>query len=220
MARIALDIEAGQVSAELARRGIPSNTRVHVEVDLVSASELPMSAIAQTGKGPDWLTDEPDFYSDADLVQRNRSTSIQEWPSRLTLNSSSLELQFLSRLNEPKRRQLGSGGFGRQATRLFLKVTSRRSLQSRLPCCTSRRPKCRGITITSSSRYSTQCANTSTQMTSKLSVSSSRSLNPGRFFRFRAPSQTLATAIQGQRPILYVRVSITRRQDLCDVQRA
>jgi hypothetical protein len=78
MARITLDIEATQVSAELARRAIPSNTRVHVEVDLVSASELPMSAIAQTGKGLDWLTDEPDFYSDADLVQRNRSTSIQE----------------------------------------------------------------------------------------------------------------------------------------------
>jgi crossover junction endodeoxyribonuclease RusA len=30
---------------------------------------------------------------------------------------------------------------------------------------------------------------------------------PGKIFRFRAPSQTLATAIQGQKPILYVRVS-------------
>jgi crossover junction endodeoxyribonuclease RusA len=30
---------------------------------------------------------------------------------------------------------------------------------------------------------------------------------PGKIFRFRAPSQTLATAIQGQKPVLYVRVS-------------
>lgn len=30
---------------------------------------------------------------------------------------------------------------------------------------------------------------------------------PGKIFQFRAPSQTLAAAIQGQKPLLYVRVS-------------
>jgi mRNA interferase MazF len=41
--RIILDAEAGQVSAELVRRGIAAF---------------------------DWLADEPELYSDADLVER------------------------------------------------------------------------------------------------------------------------------------------------------
>ncbi len=70
MAHVTLDVEAGQVSAELARRGIPPSTRVRVQVEVSGTSDLPMAAIAQAGRGLDWLADEPDLYSDADLVQR------------------------------------------------------------------------------------------------------------------------------------------------------
>ena len=70
MQRIALDVEAGQVSAELARRGIAAGSRVHVLVEVMdkdTADVLPMAAIAQDGGAFDWLADEPDLYTDADL---------------------------------------------------------------------------------------------------------------------------------------------------------
>ena len=71
MHKITLDAEAGQVSAELARRGIAADSRVHVLVEVVSeeADALPMAAVAQAGGAFDWLADEPDLYSDADLLQ-------------------------------------------------------------------------------------------------------------------------------------------------------
>jgi hypothetical protein len=70
MGRIALDTDAGEVSAELARRGIAAGTRVHVVVEVVEAPEaLPMAAIAQAGGAFDWLADEPDLYGDADLAE-------------------------------------------------------------------------------------------------------------------------------------------------------
>ncbi len=72
MSQIVLDAEAGQVSAELARRGIPPHARVHVLVEVTTGGELPMSAIAQAGKGLDWLDEEPELYSDADLIEPAR----------------------------------------------------------------------------------------------------------------------------------------------------
>jgi hypothetical protein len=72
MSQIVLDAEAGQVSAELARRSIPPHARVHVLVEVTSAGELPMAAIVQAGKGLGWLAEEPDLYSDADLIEPAR----------------------------------------------------------------------------------------------------------------------------------------------------
>lgn len=72
MSQIVLDAEAGQVSAELARRGIPAHVRVHVLVEVAPSSDLPMAAIAQAGKGLDWLVEEPELYSDADLIEASR----------------------------------------------------------------------------------------------------------------------------------------------------
>ncbi|MEO8715434.1 MAG: hypothetical protein ABI369_10505 [Acetobacteraceae bacterium] len=72
MVRIALDVEAGQVSAELARRGIAAGTPVHVVVEVLDERELPMAALAQAGGAFDWLADEPDLYSDADIVRRGK----------------------------------------------------------------------------------------------------------------------------------------------------
>jgi hypothetical protein len=64
-----LEAEAGQVSAELSPRGVAADTRVHVLVEILDSAEPPMAAIAQAGKGFDWLADEPDL-PDADLVER------------------------------------------------------------------------------------------------------------------------------------------------------
>ncbi len=72
MSLIVLDAEAGQVSAELVRRGIPAHIRVHVLVELPQSHELPMAAIVRAGKGLDWLAEEPDLYSDADLIEPAR----------------------------------------------------------------------------------------------------------------------------------------------------
>ena len=70
MHTISLDAEAGQVSAELVRHGIASNVRVHVVVEILgdAADPLPMPAISQFGGAFDWLADEPDIYTDADIA--------------------------------------------------------------------------------------------------------------------------------------------------------
>lgn len=70
MQRITLDAQAGQVSAELARRGVAADAQVHVLVEVVpgDADALPMATLAQAGGAFDWLANEPDLYTDADLV--------------------------------------------------------------------------------------------------------------------------------------------------------
>jgi len=70
MKTVTFDAEVGQVSAEPVRRGIAADTRVHVLVEVRDAEELSTAAIAQAGGAFDWLADEPELYSDADLVER------------------------------------------------------------------------------------------------------------------------------------------------------
>jgi hypothetical protein len=72
MDQIILDAEAGNLSAELTRRGVAADARVHVVVDIIDAGFQPMAELAQAGKAFDWLEEEPDLYSDADLVARAR----------------------------------------------------------------------------------------------------------------------------------------------------
>lgn len=50
MVRVALDAEAGKVSAELARRGIAAMTRVHVLLKVVS--EAPTSCLSPPSPRP------------------------------------------------------------------------------------------------------------------------------------------------------------------------
>jgi hypothetical protein len=71
MRKIALDARAGEVSAELARRGIATDARVHVLVEIVEedADLPPMAAIAEAGGAFGWLAEEPDLYTDADLLK-------------------------------------------------------------------------------------------------------------------------------------------------------
>lgn len=70
MQKIALDAEAGQVSAELVRHGIAAGTRVHVLVEVMSDEDMPMAALAQAGGAFDWLAEEPDLYTDSNLVKQ------------------------------------------------------------------------------------------------------------------------------------------------------
>ena len=70
MQQIVLDAEVsdhpGRTSA---RRGIAAHTRVHVIVEIADDTP-PMARIAQAGKAFGWLAEEPDLYTDADLVER------------------------------------------------------------------------------------------------------------------------------------------------------
>ncbi|MGA3005318.1 MAG: hypothetical protein ABSE20_26735 [Acetobacteraceae bacterium] len=72
MQRFSLDVESGLVSAELAQRGIPPKALVHVLVEVPDSTDLPMAALAQSGGAFDFLADEPDLYTDADVVERFR----------------------------------------------------------------------------------------------------------------------------------------------------
>lgn len=67
--RIVLDAQAGEVSAQLARRGIAADTHVHVLVEIADREELPLAALVQAGGAFDFLSEEPDLYSDADIVR-------------------------------------------------------------------------------------------------------------------------------------------------------
>ncbi|MCK8788055.1 hypothetical protein M0638_27240 [Roseomonas sp. NAR14] len=70
MQQIVLDARVEEISTELARRGIGATARVHVVVEVLDAGDLPMAVIAQQGRALDWLADEPELYTDADLVER------------------------------------------------------------------------------------------------------------------------------------------------------
>lgn len=65
-APISLDAEAGQVSAELVRRGIAEAARVRVVVEVLDGA-LPMAAGAMAGGAFAWLDDEPELHGHADL---------------------------------------------------------------------------------------------------------------------------------------------------------
>ena len=72
MRQVLHDIEAGKLAEELRRRGIPPDQRLHVVVESIDADDLPITAINAAGGAFDWLAEEPDLYSDADLVERFR----------------------------------------------------------------------------------------------------------------------------------------------------
>jgi len=68
MRQILNDIEAGKVTDELSRRGIPSGQRLRVVVESIEPDEPSITAMNAAGGAFDWLAAEPDLYSDADLV--------------------------------------------------------------------------------------------------------------------------------------------------------
>ena len=72
MRQVLGDIEAGKLSDELKRRGIPAHQRLRVVVETVGEEDIPITRINEAGGAFDWLAEEPDLYSDADLVERYR----------------------------------------------------------------------------------------------------------------------------------------------------
>jgi len=72
MRQVLADIEAGKLAEELRRRGILPNQRLRVVVESIDDDGLPMTAINAAGRAFDWLAEEPDLYSDADLAERYR----------------------------------------------------------------------------------------------------------------------------------------------------
>jgi hypothetical protein len=73
MRQILNDIEAGKVTDELQRRGVPSSQRLRVVVVSIEAGEPSLTAMNDAGGAFRWLADEPDLYGDSDLVERFRS---------------------------------------------------------------------------------------------------------------------------------------------------
>jgi hypothetical protein len=72
MREILNDIEAGKVTDELRRRGIPPAQRLRVVVESIEADEPSLTAMNAAGGAFDWLAEEPDLYTDVDLVERFR----------------------------------------------------------------------------------------------------------------------------------------------------
>lgn len=73
MKQILNDVEAGSVTDELRRRGIPSRQRLRVVVESIDTDEPSITTINAAAGAFDWLAEEPDLYSDADLIERFRS---------------------------------------------------------------------------------------------------------------------------------------------------
>jgi hypothetical protein len=73
MRQILNDVEAGKVTDELRRRGIPSRQRLRVLVESIDTHEPSLTTMNAMGGAFDWLAEEPELYSDADLIERFRS---------------------------------------------------------------------------------------------------------------------------------------------------
>jgi hypothetical protein len=64
------DIEAGKLLHEIERRGIPPRQRLRVVVETLNGN-IPLAHLAEQGRAFDFLADEPEIYSEADIKPRN-----------------------------------------------------------------------------------------------------------------------------------------------------
>jgi hypothetical protein len=60
------DIEAEKVSSEIQRRGVRPRQRVRVVLETLD-EDISLALLAEKGGAFDFLADEPDLYSSADL---------------------------------------------------------------------------------------------------------------------------------------------------------
>lgn len=60
------NVRADELPLEIERRGIPNKQRLRVTVETLE-HDLPLARIAQEGGAFDFLCDEPDLYSEADV---------------------------------------------------------------------------------------------------------------------------------------------------------
>lgn len=61
------DVQAGMVASEIRRKGIPADKRVRVTVETLDDG-LPLAQMAEEGGAFRFLSDEPDLYSQADIL--------------------------------------------------------------------------------------------------------------------------------------------------------
>jgi hypothetical protein len=66
------DIEAAKLPSEIERRGIAPRQRLRVIVETLN-SEIPLAQLAEQGGAFDFLADEPEIYSEADIANNKRS---------------------------------------------------------------------------------------------------------------------------------------------------
>jgi FixJ family two-component response regulator len=64
------DIEAGKLFHEIERRGIRPRQRLRVVVETLN-DDVPLAVLAERGGAFDFLADEPEIYSEADIQPRN-----------------------------------------------------------------------------------------------------------------------------------------------------
>ena len=62
------NVEAGKLTEEVRRRGLPEHERVRAVVDTLN--DLPLARTAQEGGAFNFLADEPDPYGEADIQRR------------------------------------------------------------------------------------------------------------------------------------------------------
>jgi len=62
------NVEAGKLTEEVRRRGLPEHQRVRAVVDTLN--DLPLARTAQEGGAFNFLADEPDLYGEADIQRR------------------------------------------------------------------------------------------------------------------------------------------------------
>lgn len=71
MRQVLENIAAEQVFAEMTRRGIKPRQRLRVIFEDLEDGDLPIAQMAQEGGAFDWLKDEPDIYTLADIKEKN-----------------------------------------------------------------------------------------------------------------------------------------------------
>jgi hypothetical protein len=63
------NIEAGKLSNEVEKRGVPAHQRVRAVVETLA--DAPLARLAEQGGSFDFLADEPDLYRESDIRPRN-----------------------------------------------------------------------------------------------------------------------------------------------------
>jgi len=64
------NIEVGDLPREIKSRGISNRQRVRVTLETL-ADDLPLAKMAEEGRAFDFLADEPELYSEADIRRPN-----------------------------------------------------------------------------------------------------------------------------------------------------
>lgn len=74
MRHVLEDIEVGRVAEAVSRLGVPPHQRVRVVIETDDKDEKDdpdMARMAEEGGAFDFLADEPDLYTEADIKRRN-----------------------------------------------------------------------------------------------------------------------------------------------------